>query len=191
VKVVALSSMVRVVFGTALVAGGGAALTLVACSDDDASVTPSPGSTDASANSATDSASVLPVPPLLDAGAEAAPIACGSAMCSPADFRGVATLPGCCLGSACGVDLTTAAPFLPVPAACTALASPGVSDDQCPTYPSPSSLYVGDMQGCCRADHKCGIFVRLSSTLDLGCVTAAGYVDDAGAPTACGVDAGN
>lgn len=186
-----IASMVRVVFGGMLAVSAGAALTLAACSDD-TSVTPSPGSTDASANAdgAIDGAA-LPVPPLLDAGAEAAPIACGAATCSPADFRGVATLPGCCLGSACGLDLTSAAPFLPVPSACTPLASPGVSDDQCRTYPSPSSLYVGDMQGCCRTDHKCGVFVRLSSAIDLGCVAPNGFVDDAGAPTACGVDAGN
>ena len=131
-------------------------------------------------------------PPAYDAGVEAGPVTCGSATCDPADFRGVATLPACCAADgACGLDLSPAASFVPTPSGCTSLTNPGVSDETCPTYPSPSSLYPGDLQGCCRADHTCGVFVKLSSSIDLGCVAAQGFADEAGAPAPCGLDAGD
>ena len=50
---------------------------------------------------------------------------------------------------------------------------------------------LGQLAGCCRNDHTCGVFVKLSSTLDLGCVAAAGFSDEAGSPASCKPDAGN
>ncbi len=129
--------------------------------------------------------------PVFDSGVEAGPVTCDTPDCQPADFRAVATLPACCtVDGACGLQLAPASPYLPTPAGCTAVSNPGVSDDQCPSYAAPSSLYKEDLQGCCRGDHTCGIFVALADTLDLGCVPARGFLDDAGVGAPCGLDDG-
>lgn len=128
-------------------------------------------------------------PPLYDGAGEAGPVSCGSATCQPEDFRGLATLHACCTqDTACGLDLGPAQKYVAAPDGCVARDNPGVADTVCPGYDVPS---LGQLSGCCRSDNTCGVFVKLSSTLDLGCVPAAGFSDEAGSPAHCTLDAGN
>lgn len=173
--IVALSSVVAMA-GAAALAG---------CGDDDV-YRPADAGSDASA--ATDA---LPPPPRIDASKPSA-VTCGGATCNPADYEGVAVLPACCTAqSTCGLDLKPAAKFTSVSEECTPLATPGIADDGCKTY-----VFESDggptkrFDGCCRSDKTCGVFLSLSPTIDLGCVHADGFVDDAGAPASCGLDAG-
>ena len=179
------ASLVLAAFGLASTAA-----VVTACGDDTAVAS----SEDAGAGTdAGFDAAYLPAPPPFDAGVEAGPVACGANACTPADFRGLATLGACCSAGACGVELKNAAPFVPVADVCMPLVNLGTSDDTCPTFPKPSELYPGDLQGCCRADKTCGVFVQLSSTLDLGCVSAEAFVVDAGGAVVgapCGFDSG-
>jgi hypothetical protein len=160
-----------------------AALVLAAgaCTDD---TTVIPATTPDGAAPTSDVA-VLPVPVTEDA-SEAGPIACGASVCPPADFRGVATLPACCTASgACGISLSGASPYLAVGLGCFAPGAPGLADEACPGYAGDGVTSL-ELQGCCLPDHTCGVFARLSSSIDLGCVATTGFTADAAAPTTCG-----
>lgn len=158
---------------------------LTGCGDDDVA-TPADAGRDAA------TADAPPAPPLLDASKPSA-VTCGTATCAPADYQGIAVLPACCTAQAtCGLDLRPAAKFVSVSEKCTPLATPGVADDTCKTYVLESDGGpTKRFDGCCRADKTCGVFVTLSPALDLGCAHADGFVDDAGAPGACGSDGGS
>jgi hypothetical protein len=144
--------------------------------------------TDGAAGSTGDGAST-DAPPLYDSGGEAGPVSCGSATCQPEDFRGLATLHACCTqDTSCGLDLGPAQKYVAAPDGCVARDNPGIADTACPSYDAPS---LGQLAGCCRSDHTCGVFVKLSSSLDLGCVAAAGFAEEAGSPASCNPDAGN
>lgn len=173
-----------IVATSSLVATAGATA-LAGCGDDDV-VMPADAGRDSSS-----AADALPPPPRIDA-SKPGPTTCGAATCNPADYNGVAVLPACCTAqSTCGLDLRPAAKYTSVSEKCTPLATPGIADDTCKTY-----VFESDggptkrFDGCCRSDKTCGVFVRLSPSIDLGCVHADGFVEEAGAPTACGLDAG-
>ena len=158
------------------------ALASGACTEE---ADPLPASVANEAGAAVDAAPAtdLPVPVQLDAG-EAGPVSCGTTACPPADYQGIATLAACCTSaSTCGLDLTGAAAFVPVGPGCFAPAAPGVSDDTRPSYTTER----GELQGCCRSDKTCGVFVRLTPTIDLGCVAPKGFAPDAGPAQRCDV----
>lgn len=179
----------RVTWLAALTAGGGGATIAVCaggCGDDTIFAAPEAGSSEA--------ASLLPAPPRYDGGAAAEPVTCGANTCSPGDYLGLATLPACCTPSgACGLDLRPAAKFEGVGEACTPLANAGVADDLCPSYTrgeEDGGRPVFERQGCCLPDKTCGVFVKLTPSLDLGCVAPGGFVVDAGpTPISCARDA--
>ncbi len=163
--------------------GGGATTKKDAAPGDGATTDGAAGSTGDGATADTGT------PPLYDGGGEAGPVSCGSTTCQPEDFNGVVTLHACCTqSSACGLDLGPAQSYVAAPDGCVARDNPGIADTACPSYDAPS---LGQLAGCCRSDHTCGVFVKLSSTLDLGCVPAAGFADEAGSPAPCDLDAGN
>ncbi|MEZ4223290.1 MAG: hypothetical protein R3B13_20260 [Polyangiaceae bacterium] len=124
--------------------------------------------------------------PLLEAGPEASAVECGGSTCEPMSFRDVTTLSACCAENGCGIDLTSLSPYLPAAAECTPLNSAGVADPACPSHAAPSTLYGAQLQGCCRADHTCGVFVKLSADIDLGCVTAGSVLEEASTSLPCG-----
>lgn len=166
----------------------GLALSVGACGSGGGKTTQhDAGANDGAAGSTGDA--TTDAPSVYDGGGEAGPVSCGAATCQPEDFRGITTLHACCTkDSACGLDLGPAQKYVAAPDGCVARDNPGVADSTCPSYDAPS---LGQLAGCCRSDHTCGVFVQLSSSLNLGCVAAAGFADEAGSPAPCGFDAGD
>ena len=128
-------------------------------------------------------------PPLEDGGPEAnPPVTCGTETCQPASYDDVIALAACCTTQqTCGLDLSPLANVTTVPTTCTPLAQPGTASGDCPTY-TTSDAGGTVFDGCCRPGNACGVFVKLGA-LDLGCVAASDFVPDAGAASACGLDA--
>jgi hypothetical protein len=122
-------------------------------------------------------------------GSGGGPLVCGTATCAPETPVPGVTLAACCPSTPdrCGLDVSSAASVLGLPAGCVEVGQPGADDATCTSIPRPSAAGAGHFTGCCRSG-ACGVRIDIG-TADFGCVDVSALLD-AGAPRACGQDAG-
>lgn len=84
------------------------------------------------------------------------------------------TLPACCIGPSCGVQMDIVAGAVPVYGGCQPPNQPGAIDSSCPSIASPVG---GTIPGCCRSDGTCGIDLDV---IGMGCSARSDVVQYCG-----------